>query len=346
MIDEAIVAKRERLGLGLIAAIFMLPIFLLGLILSFLMVSRVEIQPKKITIREGQGFIEISNMLADEQIIRKAALFRIFVLFRGWAVSLRPGTYSFEGKLSIPQVAKTIVSGPGDIEVIVPEGFTIFDIDKRLNDLGLIGAGQVVGLAQSPELFKFSFLQNDEVKTLEGFLFPDTYRFGQKMNAEAIVSKMLANFEKKVISAIGEDFGGNPSLYAVIILASLIEKEVLPAGEDRKIVADILWKRLELQIPLQVDAAVVYAWKQVNPNWKPKNFTLSAQEIKINSPYNTYRFGGLPPGPIANPGLDAIKSALAPLDSPYWYYLSTPQGETIFSKNLEEHARAKAKYLK
>jgi len=99
-------------------------------------------------------------------------------------------------------------------------------------------------------------------------------------------------------------------------------------------------------MPLQVDASVIYAWKLLNPLWKPKGFALSASELKINSPYNTYRVKGLPPAPISNPGLDALFAALHPADSAYWYYLSTPGGKTVFSETLEAHNAAKAKYLR
>ena len=121
-------------------------------------------------------------------------------------------------------------------------------------------------------------------------------------------------------------------------MASLIEKEV-KTPEDKKIVSGILWKRLENSIPLQVDATISYITGK-------KGDSVSIEETKIDSPYNTYKYKGLPLGPISNPGLESIIASIYPENSDYWYYLSTPEGKTIFSKTLEEHNIAKAKYLK
>lgn len=148
----------------------------------------------------------------------------------------------------------------------------------------------------------------DEMPELEGYLFPDTYWIKRGASLKEIVAKMKANFQEKT-----KDLEITPE---IVIMASLLEKEVR-TFEDKKIVSGILWKRLENRILLQVDAEM----------W-------------------TYQNYGLPPGPIANPGLDSILAALYPEKSDYWYYLSTPEGETIFSKTLEEHNIAKAKYLR
>jgi UPF0755 protein len=345
--SEQFAPTSERLGLFLIAALFVIPL-LLSLALFFWMVRKPQTLsvPKIVTIEPQSGFREISDLLAREGIIERAAPFRVYVLFRGWATSLRSGTYTFSGEVTVPSVAKTLTAGPADVVVTIPEGFTVFEIDKRLTNLGLIEPGEIATLAQQPERFDFAFLKNDGINSLEGFLFPDTYRLSATMEPEDIIAKFLRNFDDKVANMIDAQFSGesNPSLLSLVTLASIIEKEV-PASEDRKIVSGILWRRLELQIPLQVDAAVVYAWKLLNPNWKPQKFALTAADIKINSPYNTYRNRGLPPGPIANPGLDAIEAALNPTDSPYWYYLSTQEGKTIFSETLAEHEAARAHYL-
>ena len=150
---------------------------------------------------------------------------------------------------------------------------------------------------------------------------------------------MLDNFDKKVTSDIRREIERQKkTLFEIITMASLIEKEVR-TEEDRSVVSGILWKRLSIGMALQVDATIVYI--------TGKNTTrISSEETKINSPYNTYRRPGLPPGPIANPGLSAIHAAIYPKESPYLYYLSTPDGNTIFSRTLEEHNKAKSRYLR
>ncbi|MBI1975350.1 MAG: endolytic transglycosylase MltG [Parcubacteria group bacterium] len=338
--------RREKIGLFLITAALVVPTGIVASVFFWLLGAKVEVDaPKKIVVQQGQGFLEISRFLEVEGLVRRASLFRVYILSRGWAANLQPGTYTFSDTISIPEVAKRLVAGPGDIEVTIPEGFTVFDIDMRLAEQGLISQGEVVQLAQTPEIFGKYFLDAEDPETLEGFLFPDTYRFSQKMDAGSIVQKMLDNFEKKVMTIVPGEFRSGATLLDIVTLASLVEKEV-SRPTDRPVVAGILWKRLESNMPLQVDATVVYAWRQVNHQWKPKEFALNATELKINSLYNTYRHRGLPPGPIGNPGLEAIRAVLKPSASEYWYYLSTSSGETIFSRNLEEHNAAKRKYLK
>jgi len=345
--EELSIAKREKVGLAILAGIFILGILIFSLFLGRQLSSPKTLEePKTIVVQPKMGFIEISNLLATEGLIARPAPFRIYVLFRGWATSLKSGRYTFSDSVSVPQIARRLVSGPGDVEVTIPEGLTLEETDKRIAGFGIADAGEILEISQRPLDFNYPFLEDSEIATLEGFLFPDTYRFNQRMTPEEIVKKMLDNFNQKVWLKMNLGaFQDAQSFYPILIMASILERETAGAT-DRRIIADILWRRLEKEIPLQVDATVVYAWKQLNPAWRPKNHNLSEADIKINSPYNTYRFRGLPPRPIANPGLAAIQAALEPIASDYWYYLSAPNGETIFSRTLEEHLAAKEKYLK
>lgn len=346
MEEEAHILKKERLGLSLIAGFFILPVLLFSVFLfREIAAPTVLSQPKTLVIEPKTGFIEISNLLTKEGIISRPASFRIYVLFRGWAGNLKSGRYTFSDSVSVAAVAKRLFQGPGDVEVTLPEGYTIQEIARKIASLGLLEEGKLSEIAQKPELFSYPFLSREEIPSLEGFFFPDTYRFNDRMSPEDMVRKMLENFNQKVWLQLGREFAKEPdTFYSVLTVASMLEKETA-VPEDRRVISGILWRRFEAHMPLQVDATVVYAWKQLNPSWKPKNHALSSADLKINSPYNTYRSRGLPPGPIANPGLDAIRAALEPADSPYWYYLSTKDGKTIFSRTLEEHNEAKAKYL-
>jgi len=188
-------------------------------------------------------------------------------------------------------------------------------------------------------------------ENLEGFLFPDTYKFPLGVSGEEVVRKMRENFEEKLNTKIPElsltpkeaIMQQGKTIFEIVIMASLLEKELSPKNkndkENQRIISGILWKRLENKIPLQVDSTITYITGK-------KITQVSFEETKIDSPYNTYKYRGLPLGPICNPGIDSILAAIYPKNSDYWYYLSTPEGKTIFSKTLEEHNLAKAKYLK
>jgi UPF0755 protein len=184
----------------------------------------------------------------------------------------------------------------------------------------------------------------------EGFLFPDTYLFPKTASAELVVNKMKQTFNKKLSNKIKSDIkGSNYTLSQMVTLASIVERETV-TDEERPIVAGILFKRLEAGWPLQADAAVQYAKAnakcqkaKVECKWWPK---LTRQDLEIDSLYNTYKYRGLPPGPIANPGLSSIKAVVYPKESPYWFYLHEGDGSIHFASNLEEHNNNIEKYLK
>jgi len=196
------------------------------------------------------------------------------------------------------------------VKVTVAEGLTVKKIAELLGDF--------------ENFDKKEFLE--KTGKLEGYLFPDTYLFLPFAETEQIIGTMTDNFKKKA-GDVGKD---------IVIMASLIEKEV-PDSDDRKIVSGILWKRLKLGMALQVDAVFPYI------TGKQK---VLLDDLKIDSPYNTYLHKGLPPGPIANPGLDAIIAARNPQETSYLYYLSGNDGKTHFAKTFSEHLRNKEKYLR
>ena len=236
--------------------------------------------------------------------------------------------------------------------VTIPEGWTNKEIIKYLEQHKLVKSTVFHNLAfLGGGLDGFEFLSDKPENTgLEGYLFPDTYRFFKDAGEKEILTRFLQNFDKKFSAEFREEIKKQKkSVFEIITIASLVENEVV-SDEDRALVSGILWKRLEKKIPLQVDATLAYIKKQDSSYaaiFKPQDgHRFSKEDTKIDSPYNTYKYAGLPPGPISNPGLSAIKAAIYPQKSPYFYYLSTPDGKTIFSKTLEEHNKAKTKYFK
>lgn len=307
---------------------------------------------RAIDILPGMGSRKIADILKREGMIRSKWLFITYVTIRGASSDLKPGRYYFTP--AIVNIVDDLVRG-GTIErnIVIPEGWTAKEIGEyfeKENVLSRVEFERLVG-AEGLIYFRtrFEFLRNvSESAGLEGYLFPDTYRIFVGSSAEEIIVKMLENFGKKVAPELRQEvFRQKKTLYEIVTMASLIEKEVA-ADEDRAIVSGILWKRLKIGIPLQVDATIAYIKRQmVNGTLRmANNHKISIDDTKIDSPYNTYKYRGLPKGPISNPGLSAIRAAIYPEESPYFYYLSAPDGRTIFSKTFEEHNTAKAKYLR
>ena len=266
-----------------------------------------------ITIEKGAGLAEISNKLKKEGLVKNKYAFALYARAFNKSKKIKYGKYLFNEPVSVFALVGRLTKGEfgfKPIKVTITEGLTIKDISELFGDF--------------ENFDKEEFLE--KTANLEGYLFPDTYLFLPFAETEQIIDTMTDNFKKKS-GDIGKD---------IVIVASLIEKEV-PDSADRKIVSGILWKRLELGMALQVDAVFPYI------TGKRK---VLLDDLKIDSPYNTYLYKGLPPGPISNPGVDAIEAARNPKESPYLYYLSGNDGKTHFAKTYEEHLRNKEKYLR
>ena len=278
-----------------------------------------------ITIEKGAGLAEISNKLKKEGLVKNKYAFALYARAFNKSKKIKYGKYLFNEPVSVFVLVGRLTKGEfgfKPIKVTVTEGLTIKEIADLLLAVKPPSGGLTAKIFENFD--KEEFL--GKTKNLEGYLFPDTYLFLPFAETEQIIKTMTDNFKKKA-GDVGKD---------IVIMASLIEKEV-PDSADRKIVSGILWKRLELGMALQVDAVFPYI------TGKRK---VLLDDLKIDSPYNTYLYKGLPPGPISNPGLDAIEAARNPKESPYLYYLSGQDGKTHFAKTYEEHLRNKEKYLK
>ncbi|MDP3727520.1 MAG: endolytic transglycosylase MltG, partial [bacterium] len=313
-------------------------------------------KPVRINIAPGSGSRAIADQLKLKDTIRSKWLFLAYAALTGRSSSLKPGTYEFGERIAIPSLVALLVRGepyPNERFITIPEGWDLRDIGNYLESNGVATRRDLYAITGEPARRydrnrRFPPAEFAGVPSiiaakppsaiLEGWLYPDTYRVFRDASAADIVAKMLENFDRKLTPDLHTEIGRRgKSVADTITLASLIEKEV--AGpEDRHVVSGILWGRLEAGMPLQVDATVNYI--------TGKHETPSAADLAIDSPYNTYRYRGLPPTPIANPGIDAIRAAVFPQASDYAYYLSTPEGETIFSRTFEEHTRAKTQYLR
>lgn len=308
------------------------------------------------SIKKGDGVATISTNLEHAGIIKNKLLFQIYVSTKGISRKLKAGDYAFSESMSVSQIADKIAEGETEKKKItILDGWNLRDIALLLEGQEIIKPEQfykLVGLPAidftkltQPEIVatyvkKYDFLA-DKPKTagLEGYIFPDTYEISASDSAEVLLEKTLDNFGEKVnAKLLAEISAQKKTVFDVLTMASIIEKEANNL-KDKKEVSGILWKRLAIGMPLQVDATVGY----ITLN---KTINISRAELNVDSPYNTYKFKGLPIGPICNPGLDSIKAAIYPAQNNYWYYLSTRSGQMIYSKTYEEHLIAKAKYLR
>lgn len=338
----------------LICAIFAFSILWRGI---FLPVNFGSEEKVNFLIERGEGAKEISENLKSQGLIKWTPLFRFYVFFTEEHNNLKAGEYLISKSMNVPEMAEKFVLGNVvERKIFVQEGWDLRDIAASFEDKGMFTAEEFFGLTGYPGLIyseenglpkpkdfsqKFDFLKSKpDNLSLEGFLFPDTYEIFYGETADEIVIKMLANFEEKMkeeglfeeISASGK------TVFEIITMASILEKEV-NTFKDKKIASGVLWKRLEIGMPLQADATVNYSTGK-NSRWVP------IKDTKTDSLYNTYKHKGLPLGPISNPGIESIKAALRPELSPYLYYLSTRDRITIFSQTLKEHNYNKAVYLR
>ncbi len=285
--------------------------------------------PASFEVKPGESFRMIADHLRESSLIRSSFVFQIFSLITGSAFILKPGIYEFSPDMSSPAILGELIGGADrEVEVTIPEGVTIYEIDALLSEKNILLRG---------ELLRF-YSSNPG---LEGRLFPDTYKFFIHSEAETVSQKFLANFKEKAEPLLTSDLKNQETN---LILASLLEKET-PDFKERQLVAGILKKRFKAGVPLQIDASICYA-KEILRGQDGNCLPITGLDLKIDSPYNTYVYKGWPPRPIGNPGISAIKAALDPQYSPYWYYLSDPKTKkTIFAKDLEEHIKNRSVYL-
>lgn len=343
-----------KIIIGLI--IILLLVIVYCLVQVYLPINSIS-QPTDFTVTQGEGVKIIGAHLKQNNLINSQFIFETLVYLRQNETKFLAGKYSIKSSISLNQLVNLLTTNPlsQDKEIKVLEGWSVQQIGQYLENNGYQQAEElfaVVGYPtidyrqhlELPKLVDFTkqyqFLQDKPTWLgLEGYLFPDTYRVYYNFSVEDLARKMLDNFDKKLTFEMRQEISQQKkTIFEVINMASLIEKEANNI-KDKKIVADVFYKRLLAGMPLQSCATVNYLLG------RPKE-QLTYQDIKIVSPYNTYLHTGLPSGPICNPGIDSIEAAIWPAKTDHWYFLSDPADTNlIFSKNKAEHDRNKLKYL-
>lgn len=305
--------------------------------------SQTAVPERIFIVGKGDNAKTIAARLEQERFIADSFLFEFYVWNRQLSHSLQAGKYLLSASLSPKSIADKIARGNvmrDTVVVMIPEGFGIWNIEDRLREAGLFVKEKkhLVDFTVSEFKEQHDFLADTPVDaTLDGYLFPDTYEFERDASINAIAGRMLDNFGRKMDAALQEKIHRQgKNIFDIVIMASMIQKEVI-TQEDMRLVSGLLWKRITIGMPLQVDATVSYVLNKNN---------LIRDDLEIDSPYNTYLYKGLPKGPIGNPGKDALLAAIYPAESDYLFYISKPNKETVFSRTLKEHNSAVAKYLK
>jgi UPF0755 protein len=256
------------------------------------------------------------------------------------ADGLQAGDYELSPSMDIPAIANKFAKGDTIKQsVTIIEGWDLNDIGQYLEEQKIVTKKDFLAAAKEDFSQEFDFLQDrPKNASLEGYIYPDTYYFPLGVSAQDIIKQALQNFGVKFTPELRAEISRQQkTISKVITMASIIEKEVQTV-EDKKIISGIFWNRIQIGIPLQSDPTINYVTGGKDG--------ISAKDMAIDSPYNTYKYYGLTPGPISNPGMDSILAAIYPEKTDYLYFLSAPDGTTIFSKTYQEHQKAVAKYLK
>ena len=288
-----------------------------------------------VEVTSGMTTAELADTLAQKGVINSSAGFRILAKLGGYETDFKEGVYYFKSDMRVGVVLQNLVSGPQNavVRVTIPEGFTVEDIAELMEREGLVNKEDFCTAAKdfAPYDYMQPALDNPDIKyAAEGFLFPDTYDFDRGYTARQIMQIMADNFDHRLSSEMRERAKAeNLSIFELIIMASLVEKEAKFA-QDRPIIANVFFKRLEEGMMLQSDATIQYALDEHKEEF-------SIEDTKHDSPYNTYQHAGLTPGPIGNPGLDAINAVLHPADTPYLYFVADSEGHNHYSVTYDEH---------
>jgi UPF0755 protein len=290
--------------------------------------------PRVVDIKPHTSSTAIAELLKEGGIIQDRFLFTLFTIVRGSSDRLKAGEYEFSSSMGLLDIVRILEQGRVLVhKVTVPEGSTVSQIAALLDEEGLVDEQRFLEMAMDPSMASFYV---PGANTLEGFLFPDTYHFIKGIDGADVIETIVQRFFREFTredERRARELG--MSLYEIVTLASIIEKEAV-IDREKPIIAGVFYNRLRRGMRLQADPTVLYG--------RPRQGRITRRDLQTEHPYNTYVQSGLPPGPIANPGAAALKAALYPARVSYLYFVSKNDGTHHFSRTLGEHQRAVQKY--
>ncbi|RJR16889.1 MAG: endolytic transglycosylase MltG [Desulfobacteraceae bacterium] len=320
------------------AACLMALTVLFTVLFNYLVLSpKDKVQNYKVfEVREGAPFGRIADDLQKEGLIPSSTGLRLWAIYKGYSGKVKAGEYRLSPSMSPWDILEVLRKGEVALhDVTIPEGFNLRQIADVLARQGIVAREEFLRIAQDPMV---AFEYGISAGGLEGFLFPDTYRFARAIPARTVIHAMVSRFMEMIAPYRGKQHPMGLSMEELVTLASIVEKETAKA-EEKPTVASVFLNRLKKKMPLASDPTVIYAIDDFDGN-------LTRRDLANPSPYNTYRQKGLPPGPIASPGIESIKAVIYPPETEYLFFVSRNDGTHVFSKTYEEHARAVSVYQK
>ncbi|NOZ06434.1 MAG: endolytic transglycosylase MltG [Chloroflexi bacterium] len=302
--------------------------------------------PVTFVVESGETPASIAKRLEEAGLISDAGLFVRLVSYMGVGNKIQAGIYQLRATMTMPEVATALQHGrQKEITVTIPEGLRAEEIAALLAKKDLVDANAFMGLVRSGKAAYPALADRPGGTTLEGYLFPDTYRVAAgNTDAQSMIDLLVGTFDQRFDAEMRKQAATRGlSVYQTVILASIVEREAVVA-QERPLIAGVFLNRLKDGTVLNADPTVQYALGyQANENgwWKRP---LLFEDLKINSPYNTYINPGLPPGPICNPGLASLKAVLSAPDTDYYYFVARGDGTHVFARTLEEHRANVQKY--
>lgn len=340
---EKKVKKKKYITLYIIVILLIIGLFLSYKYYSESLeaISSKDEKPVNIDIPSGSSIKDIGEILEDNNLIKDKWVFLLKIKISDIKPSFKAGNYDLNKSMDLEELIASLVKGGKSGDVItftIPEGYEIKDIAEKLDEEGIIDLEKFLALVSDKGNFEneFIFLKDlGKGQSLEGFLFPSTYEVYESHDESDVIKKMLEGFEKVYEKEIEEKISDiGLSLNEIVTFASIVEREAR-VDKERPMMAGVIYNRLDIDMPLQVDATVQYALKE-------RKERLLYKDLEIESPYNTYIHNGLPPGPIASPGKESLIATMNPLDVDYFFYVlkKDESGEHIFTKTYEEHKKA------
>jgi UPF0755 protein len=286
-----------------------------------------------VEIPSGRGLSSIGKSLADAGVVSSSEAFRLAVWLRGSGRRLQAGEYRFDRPMTAAEVVDKLAKGDVYVRAVTfREGLTVREMAAVFESAGFGTAADFIAASKNASLIKGL---DPAAPDLEGYLFPDTYTLPRSVTAAQLIERMVSRFEKAVTAELRQTAASRGlTMRELVTLASLVEKETAKA-EERPVVSGVYTNRLKIGMGLQCDPTVIYALMLAGRY----DGNIRKGDLQIDSPYNTYRYAGLPPGPIAAPGEASLHAAANPADVPYLYFVSRNDGSHVFSSTLDEHNR-------
>jgi UPF0755 protein len=292
--------------------------------------------PVSVEITSGMPLNKISALFEERDLIGNSLAFQLLAFLQEKQGQIQVGEYELSPSMTPMDILEVVTSGKTILHAVtIPEGYRITEIAALLETKGLVNAENFIQETKDEKLIKSAGISGN---SLEGYLFPETYNFSKNTSERKIIQRLLDIYHEKIKQheLRKRAQSSNLTFHQVMTLASLIEKET-GIDEERKLISSVFHNRLRKKMLLQTDPTVIYAMADFDGNIRKK-------DLQVDSPYNTYRYKGLPPGPIASPGIKSIIAALEPSESDYLYFVSRKDGSHQFSSNLMDHNRAVRKY--